>query len=163
MRVGGDAVLGCRLDDCPEYLAAVPEGAQVARPVATGRFTARDLCRPEAGVMRLNADLRLDLEPARAQIQVIDRPPSKAEVTITQVRITCPVQEVSESSEHPISKTPEARQIYRRTAAYHARALNIIKPRLQEGDDSRHLFRVHAAIRIERYDNIPRTVNESFA
>src|SRR5207247_4754778 len=62
-----------------------------------------------------------------------------------------------------MSKTPEARQIYRRTAAYHARALNIIKPRLQESDDGRDLFRVHAAIGIERYDNIPRTVNESFA
>src|SRR5437667_11570484 len=78
MRVGGDAVLGCSLDDCPEYLPAVPEGAQVARPVVTGRFTARDLRRPEAGMMRLNADLRLDFEPARAQVQAIDCPPAKS-------------------------------------------------------------------------------------
>ena len=44
--------------------------------------------------MRFNADLRLNFEPARAQVQAIDRPPPKAEVTITQVRITCPVQKV---------------------------------------------------------------------
>src|SRR5439155_4373998 len=116
MRAGGYAVFDGRPKDRPKYAPAIPNGAQVAGPVMTGRLAARNLRGPEAGMMRLDADLRFDLDPARAQVQAIDGSPPEAEVTITQSRIIRRVNEVNQSFKQPVSKPTESCQIDRRSA-----------------------------------------------
>ena len=63
----------------------------------------------------------------------------------------------------PIAEPAEPRQVLRRTTGHHARAFDVIEADLDKLDEAADFSRVHAAICIQRDDNVTLGAEEALA